>query len=113
MGHAQDNDTYKNTVRKQIKDWHATVSQRRNQEWLILLVVRPDARATAGGLFAMRSSVLDRVKADFNSDRKDRFEHSPLPYFCMIFKVFHRNVFKDACNSSGPKAPLRLRHAPT
>ncbi|KAF8578950.1 hypothetical protein K439DRAFT_1360730 [Ramaria rubella] len=67
-----DADVYKNTVRKQIKDWHVTVSQRKNQDWLILLVVRPDSRANAGGFFAMKSSVLDRIRADFNSDKRDR-----------------------------------------
>ncbi|KAF8507495.1 trafficking protein particle complex subunit 10 [Gautieria morchelliformis] len=67
-----DTDMYKNAVRKQIKDWHTAVTQRKNQEWLILLVVRPDARATAGSFFAMKSSVLDRIKADFNSGRRDR-----------------------------------------
>ena len=64
---------YKNTVRKQVKDWHTTVIQRRNQDWLILLVVRPDARANPGGFFAMKSSVLDRIKTDFNSGKRDRF----------------------------------------
>ena len=64
---------YKNTVRKQIKDWHGTVAQRKNQEWLILLVVRPDARTNPGGFFAMKSSVLDKIKADFNSGKRDRF----------------------------------------
>lgn len=63
---------YKNTVRKHIKDWHTTVMQRKNQEWLILLVVRPDSRANPGGFFAMKSSVLDRIKADFNSGKRDR-----------------------------------------
>lgn len=71
---------YKNTVRKQIKDWHTTVTQRKNQEWLILLVVRPDARATAGGFFAMKSSVLDRIKADFNSGKRDRLAELYLGY---------------------------------
>lgn len=71
---SKDNETYKTTVRKQIKDWHTSVSQRRNQEWLILYVVRPDARANAGGLLKMRGTVLDRIKADFNSDKKDRYE---------------------------------------
>ncbi|KAF8529300.1 trafficking protein particle complex subunit 10 [Hysterangium stoloniferum] len=67
-----DTDIYKNTVRKQIKDWHSTVSQRKNQDWLILLVVRPDARAASSNFFAIKSSVLDRIKADFNSDKRDR-----------------------------------------
>lgn len=55
-----------------MKEWHATVSQRKNQEWLILQIVRPDARTAAGSFFAMKGSVLDRIKADFNLDKRDR-----------------------------------------
>ncbi len=68
----QDNDTYKNVVKKQIKDWHTTIIQRKNQEWLIVYVVKPDATRVSGGLLKMRATVLDRIKADFNTDKKDR-----------------------------------------
>jgi trafficking protein particle complex subunit 10 len=68
----QDTETYKNTVKKQIKDWHTPVSQRKNQEWLIVHIVRPDAKATGARLFQVKSSVLDKIKADFNVDKKDR-----------------------------------------
>ncbi|KAI0319372.1 trafficking protein particle complex subunit 10 [Amylostereum chailletii] len=67
----EDNDTYKGSVRKQIKDWHALVSQRKNQEWLILHVVRADTRNAAAGFF-QRGSMLDKIKADFNADRRER-----------------------------------------
>ncbi|KAI0636805.1 trafficking protein particle complex subunit 10 [Trametes polyzona] len=68
----EDSETYKATTRKQIKDWHASVSQRKNQEWLLVHVVRPDQSVAQGRLFQMKTSVLDKVKADFNTDKKDR-----------------------------------------
>lgn len=64
---------YKTTVRKQIKDWLSIVGQKKNQEWLILLVVRQDARATTtANFFQIKSNVLERIKADFNADKRDR-----------------------------------------
>lgn len=67
-----DNDTYKNTVRKQIRDWHASVSQRKHQEWLLVHIVRPDGKIGQGRMFQMKASVLDKIKADLNADKKDR-----------------------------------------
>ncbi|KAF7978139.1 hypothetical protein HWV62_1583 [Athelia sp. TMB] len=71
----QDPDNYRNVVKKQIKDWLSIVMQRKNQEWLLVQVVRPDAQprvAGGGGFFAMKGSILDRMKADFNTDKRDR-----------------------------------------
>lgn len=68
----KDLETYRSTVKKQIKDWHSTVIQKKNQEWIILQIVRPDARVAGGGFFAMKGSILDRIKADFNLDKRDR-----------------------------------------
>jgi hypothetical protein len=65
-------ETYKTTIRKQIKDWHAVVSQRKNQDWLIVHLLRPDARASSSGFFQVKASVLDKIKADFNADKRDR-----------------------------------------
>ncbi len=59
-------------MKRQIKDWHASVSARKNQEWLIILVAKPDARPATSGLLKMRGTVLDRIKADFNVDKRDR-----------------------------------------
>ncbi|THH29639.1 hypothetical protein EUX98_g4553 [Antrodiella citrinella] len=67
-----DADTYKNTVKKQIRDWHATVAQRKNQEWLIIHVIRPDSKAASQKLFQIKTSVLDKIKGDFNMDKRDR-----------------------------------------
>ncbi|GBE82036.1 hypothetical protein SCP_0404120 [Sparassis crispa] len=68
----EDNETYKNSVKRQIRDWHASVSQRKNQEWLIIHIVRPEGKATQGRMFQMKASVLDRIRADFNADKRDR-----------------------------------------
>ena len=64
---------YRSTVRKQLKEWHASVSTRKNQEWLIVHVMRPDQTTGQGRLFQIKTSVLDKVKADFNLDKKDRY----------------------------------------
>ena len=68
----KDSEAYRTSTRKQIKEWHSSVTQRKNQEWLIVHVVRPDQSVAQGRLFQMKTSVLDKVKADFNVDKKDR-----------------------------------------
>ncbi|KAJ3796702.1 trafficking protein particle complex subunit 10 [Lentinula aff. detonsa] len=67
-----DLEAYRATVKKQIKEWHATVTSRKNQEWLILHVVRADTRAQSGAFFTLKGSVLDKVRADFNTDKRER-----------------------------------------
>ncbi|KAG9041581.1 hypothetical protein FS837_012056 [Tulasnella sp. UAMH 9824] len=67
----EDADTYKTSVRKQIRDWHTPITQRKNQEWLICLVVRPDTEGTTKRLF-QRGTVLDKIRADFNVPKRDR-----------------------------------------
>ncbi|PSR94078.1 hypothetical protein PHLCEN_2v4506 [Hermanssonia centrifuga] len=68
----EDTETYKNTVRKQIKDWHTSTTQRKHQEWLIIHIVRPDTKSAGARIFQMKASVLDKIKADFNTDKRDR-----------------------------------------
>ncbi|KAL5529216.1 hypothetical protein ACEPAG_5190 [Sanghuangporus baumii] len=68
----EDAETYKNTVRKYIKEWHTQVTQRKAQEWVILNVSKSDPRQTQSGLLKMRGPVIDRIRADFNVDKKDR-----------------------------------------
>lgn len=53
---------------------------RKNQEWVIVLIVKPDqanglTRSTtgAGRLFKMGGSVLDKIRSDFNINKRDRF----------------------------------------
>jgi hypothetical protein len=72
---AQDNDveTYRTTLKKQIRDWHTAVLSRKNQEWLILQIIRPEPlRQSTGTFFQIKGSVLDKLKADFNTDKRDR-----------------------------------------
>ncbi|KAK0228424.1 hypothetical protein IW262DRAFT_607322 [Armillaria fumosa] len=67
-----DLESYRNTVKKQVKDWHASVTSRKNQEWLILQIVKPDAKAPTGTFLKLKGSVLDKLRADFNADKRDR-----------------------------------------
>src|ERR1700730_417724 len=64
IAHTQDQDAYKSAVKRQIREWRASVTQRK-QEWLIVHVDGSDTRNT-GGFFSMKSSVLERIRADFN-----------------------------------------------
>ena len=68
----QDNEVYKSTVKKQIKDWQISILPKKNQEWLIVHVVRPDTKVMDRKFFNMKGSVLDKIKADFNVDKRDR-----------------------------------------
>ncbi|KAJ7740726.1 trafficking protein particle complex subunit 10 [Mycena maculata] len=67
-----DLEAYKTSIKRQVKDWHSVVISRKNQEWLILHVIRPDARTPSGNFFQLKGSVLDKLKGDFNTDRRDR-----------------------------------------
>jgi hypothetical protein len=67
-----DVETYRNTVKTQIKEWHTRITQRKSQEWLIVHIVRPDSKTPGGNFFQMKGSVLDKIKADFNVDKRDR-----------------------------------------
>lgn len=49
-------------------------------EWLIIQIVRPDAVAATGRMFQMKTSVLDKIKADFNLDKRDRWVCLPYDY---------------------------------
>ena len=72
---SQDNDLdfYRNALKKQIKDWHTSISAKKNPEWLIIQIVRPDTtRSGPGNFFQIKGTVLDKLKTDFNSDKRDR-----------------------------------------
>ncbi|KAI9510228.1 trafficking protein particle complex subunit 10 [Russula earlei] len=68
----EDGDTYKSTVKKQIKDWQMLLSHRKNQEWIVVQVVRSNARNVSKNIFQIKSKVLDKIRADFNTDKRDR-----------------------------------------
>ncbi|KAF9291883.1 hypothetical protein BGZ68_001437 [Mortierella alpina] len=65
----EDNETYKTTVRQQIREWIQLITSKKNQEWLIVHISSQEGARAAKFL---RSSVLDRIKADFNTGKKDR-----------------------------------------
>ncbi|GJJ73122.1 trafficking protein particle complex subunit 10 [Entomortierella parvispora] len=66
----EDNETYKTTVRQQIREWIQLVTSKKNQEWLIVHVSNQEGARNATRF--LKSSVLDRIKADFNTGKKDR-----------------------------------------
>ncbi|TRM61873.1 trafficking protein particle complex subunit 10 [Schizophyllum amplum] len=67
-----DLELYRTSVKKQIKDWHTSIVNRKNQEWLIVQVVKPEAKPVTGNFFAIKGSVYDKIRADFNTDKRDR-----------------------------------------
>ncbi|KAF9053549.1 hypothetical protein BDZ89DRAFT_1056144 [Hymenopellis radicata] len=66
-----DVEAYKTSLKKEIKDWHATATARKNQEWLIIQVVKPESKAPTGTFFQLKG-VLDKLRSDFNSDKRER-----------------------------------------
>ncbi|KAH7339043.1 trafficking protein particle complex subunit 10 [Rhizoctonia solani] len=79
LGMCEDADTYKNVVRRQLKDWVASVTtqSKRDQEWLVVLVhiSSPGQDAAGSGgkrLFQMKGSIIDRMRADFTLAKRDR-----------------------------------------
>ena len=81
----QDSDAYKTTAKKQIKDWQTSLSHRKNQEWVIVHVVRSDARNAATNFFQIKSNVLDKIRADFNTDKRERCVLTILSLQCCDF----------------------------
>ncbi|KDQ16168.1 hypothetical protein BOTBODRAFT_65084 [Botryobasidium botryosum FD-172 SS1] len=73
MATCEDNETYKVLVRRQIKDWLTIATNRRNQEWLVVLLVRPDEKQASGKrLFQIKGSIIDKIRADINTGKRDR-----------------------------------------
>lgn len=68
----EDSDTYKNTAKKQIKDWQTSLNHRKSQEWIIVHVLRSDTRNASSNFFQMKGNILDKIRADFNTDKRDR-----------------------------------------
>ncbi|KAG0243649.1 hypothetical protein BGX31_010433 [Mortierella sp. GBA43] len=64
-----DNEKYRTTVKQQIRDWITHITSKKNQEWLIVHISNQESARAAKFL---RASVIDKVKADFNTGKKDR-----------------------------------------
>ncbi|KAH8923009.1 hypothetical protein BT69DRAFT_195496 [Atractiella rhizophila] len=65
-----DSEVYRSSVRKEIRDWLDLVEKRKGQEWLIVNVVPKGKEGI--GRWARKSGVLDKIKADFNTTKKER-----------------------------------------
>ncbi|SCV73847.1 BQ2448_6277 [Microbotryum intermedium] len=69
----QDNETYRASLRPQIREWLDTIQGPRlgqSQEWLIVHVTT--ARSSMAKFYQRKSAVVDKIKADFNTGKKDR-----------------------------------------
>lgn len=62
-------------MRRQLQDWRGSISYQFQQDWLIVLVSTPDAAAGNKKRFQMKGNVMDKLRADFNSDKRDRCAH--------------------------------------
>jgi hypothetical protein len=66
-----DNEVYRSTLRLQIRAWLDSVNAKRaNHDWLIVYVTT--AKLGPSKFYQRKSTVLDKIKADFNSSKKDR-----------------------------------------
>ncbi|ORX94739.1 hypothetical protein K493DRAFT_301887 [Basidiobolus meristosporus CBS 931.73] len=66
---SSDLEQYRQSVKKQIKDWHSVVSAKKDQEWLIVYVAGHEL--TRNTFLNIKGTVYDRIRADFNT-KKDR-----------------------------------------
>ncbi|KAK9718790.1 hypothetical protein K7432_005264 [Basidiobolus ranarum] len=64
-----DLEQYRQSVKKQIKDWHSVVSTKKDQEWLIVYVAKQELARNV--FLNIKGTVYDRIRADFNT-KKDR-----------------------------------------
>ncbi|CCJ30754.1 unnamed protein product [Pneumocystis jirovecii] len=73
-----DIDTYRSYIRAMIRKWHNSVLMKKNQEWLIIHVTfQSDSlsitrNTTPSKFLTIKTSVYDKIKADFNVPKKDR-----------------------------------------
>ncbi|KAG4304579.1 hypothetical protein PORY_001972 [Pneumocystis oryctolagi] len=72
-----DIETYRNQVRPMIRMWYSSVLAKKNQEWLIIhVILQSDSlsvnKNTSSKFLTIKTSVYDKIKADFNILKKDR-----------------------------------------
>ncbi|OWF50213.1 trafficking protein particle complex subunit 10-like isoform X2 [Mizuhopecten yessoensis] len=65
-----DLDTYKQSVKEELLEWHTALKNKNNPDWLIAVVVNDESKIKSKLL--PRSSVIDKVKNDFCSKQPDR-----------------------------------------
>ncbi|KAK7207419.1 trafficking protein particle complex subunit 10 [Myxozyma melibiosi] len=71
----EDNDTYRASVRKIIREWFTSkvASQRDSTEWMLFFFDPHSATGTSSAASSLRfkSSVFNKIKADFNTSSKE------------------------------------------
>lgn len=91
VSHEKDNEVYRSTLRVQIREWlDNLVAKQHKQEWLIVHLASPRSAAAAstGAKFYQRKgSVVDKIRADFNTGKADRFVPLVLPAALPLFMV--------------------------
>ncbi|KAK6170462.1 hypothetical protein SNE40_018849 [Patella caerulea] len=65
-----DLESYKQTVREDIAEWHSALKEANIPDWLIVVVINDESKIKSKLL--PRSSVIDKVRNDFCSKQADR-----------------------------------------
>lgn len=63
------------SVKKHIVEWRASLSRLDDEEWLIILVSPPENPATAKKRFQSKTGIIEKLRADFNTGKRDRCAH--------------------------------------
>lgn len=75
MSSPKDVDVYRMSIKKHITEWRASLSRIDAQEWLIILVSAPEAPNVTKKRFQAKTSMIDKLRADFNVGKRDRCAH--------------------------------------
>ena len=93
----QDNEAYRNTVKKQIQDWVNIVNNKKNQEWLIVYVTGSDSRGRAGRILnigGIGGNVFEKLKSDFNT-KKDRWAYERSKFEILAVALIHMQMLSS------------------
>jgi hypothetical protein len=65
---------------------------------MIVHLVSPDVRASGGTFLKMKGTVLDKIRADYNTEKRDRFVFPQLTH-----NREPKMAFVDVYNFRGPR----------
>ncbi|KTW30243.1 hypothetical protein T552_00720 [Pneumocystis carinii B80] len=74
----EDIDVYRSHIRSMIRSWYSMVTSKKNQEWLIVHVVLQlepltiNKNINPSKFLSIKASVYDKIKAEFNTSKRDR-----------------------------------------
>lgn len=63
-------ETYKSSLREKVQKWVGELRQRGISDWMVVVVGAPDARKP--NKLLPRTTVLDKMKADFGGKQAER-----------------------------------------